>query len=235
MLDSKTYLANAASNGYPYIPEQNCYIYISHLDEEHQVWLLPSTPESINDTMQSSFQETNALGRSAPVYTYSNSGPRQVQINLQLHRDMMDLANLNKVVPIWDSKTDPQQNRYLDEMNKYQQALESDRDTTDQLIRALQSIALPKYNLDNLAVEPPLVAVRLSKEVFIKGVVSGSIGVEYSLPILSNGKYAQVKITFTVSEVDPYDATTVFTNGSFRGVMQTIGSRMGLDADGGTT
>ncbi|MBO7078476.1 MAG: hypothetical protein J6W64_01540 [Bacilli bacterium] len=45
--------------------------------------------------MGSNFVPTNALGRTAPVYTYSNSGPRSVQIDLQLHRDMMDDVNMN--------------------------------------------------------------------------------------------------------------------------------------------
>ena len=43
--------------------------------------------------MGSTFGEPTALGRTAPVYTYSRSGPRQVQINLALHRDMMDDVN----------------------------------------------------------------------------------------------------------------------------------------------
>jgi hypothetical protein len=102
-------------------------------------------------------------------------------------------------------------------------------DYVDNLIKALQAIAVPRYNLSNKAVEPPLVALRLSQEVFIKGVVTSAIGLEYKLPILSNGKYAQVSLSFTVSEVDPYDATTVFQNGSFRGVVRTLKDRMGLN------
>jgi hypothetical protein len=104
-------------------------------------------------------------------------------------------------------------------------------DYIDNLIKALQSITLPKYNVSNKAVEPPLVALRLSNEVFIKGVVNGAIGLEYKLPILSNGKYAQVSLQLTISEVDPYDATTVYQNGSFRGVVKTLKSGMGMNVD----
>jgi hypothetical protein len=182
------------------------YLYISHLDEDFQFWQLPCTPETINDSMASTFNETSALGRSAPVFTYSKSGPRTVQISLKFHRDMMDALNAgtsNVVVKLGD-------------------------DYVDTLIKALQAIALPRYNLSNKAVEPPLVALRLSQEVFIKGVVTSAIGIEYALPILSNGKYAQVSISFTVSEVDPYDATTVFQNGSFRGVVKTLKSGMNI-------
>ena len=200
---------------------QDCYCYISHLDTEHQVWYLPNTPETISDSMSSTFADTNALGRSAPVFTYSNSGPRTVQVNLQLHRDMMDMLNahVDNTKKADGTPTD----REI--------ALQQGRDTVDELIRALQSISVPKYNLDNRAVEPPLVAFRFGREVFIKGIVSGAIGVEYNLPILYNGKYAQVKISFTVTEVDPYDATTIFANGSFRGLLSQVSEKMGISEE----
>lgn len=182
------------------------YLYISHLDEDFKFWQLPCTPETISDSMASTFNETSALGRSAPVFTYSKSGPRTVQISLKFHRDMMDALN----VGVSNSE------------------LKLGDDYVDNLIKALQSIAVPKYNLSNKAVEPPLVALRLSREVFIKGVVTSAIGLEYALPILSNGKYAQVNVSFTVSEVDPYDATTVFQNGSFRGVVKTLKDGMNI-------
>lgn len=150
--------------------------------------------------MQSTFNETNALGRSAPVYTFSNAGPRTVQLEMQLHRDMMDDANVGV------------SNVRLQDGDDY----------IDSLIRALQSIAVPKYNLTNKAVEPPLVAVRLGKQIFIKGVVTSGVGVTYAKPILSNDKYAQISLSITISEVDPYDATTVYQNGSFRGEVRTL-------------
>jgi hypothetical protein len=186
------------------LPEN--YLYISHLDEEFQFWQLPCTPETISDSMASTFNETSALGRSAPVFTYSKSGPRTVQVSLKFHRDMMDALNAGTS----------------------NVALKLGEDYVDSLIKALQAIAVPKYNLSNKAVEPPLVAMRLSQEVFIKGVVTSAIGLEYALPILSNGKYAQVSVSFTVSEVDPYDATTVFQNGSFRGVVKTLKTGMNI-------
>ena len=183
------------------------YLYISHLDEDFKFWRLPCCPDTISDSMASTFAETSALGRSAPVFTYSKSGPRTVQVSLKLHRDIMDDMNIG----VSNSQ------------------LVSGEDYVDNLIKALQSIVVPKYNLDNKAVEPPLVALRLSDEVFIKGVVNGNIGLTYALPILSNGKYAQVSLQLSISEVDPYDATTVFKNGSFRGVVQTLKKDMHIE------
>ena len=174
------------------LPEN--YLYISHLDEEFQFWQLPCTPETISDSMASTFNETSALGRSAPVFTYSKSGPRTVQVSLKFHRDMMDALNAGTS----------------------NVALKLGEDYVDSLIKALQAIAVPKYNLSNKAVEPPLVALRLSNEIFIKGIVNNTVGVTYALPLIpttAGSKYAQVTISLTITEVDPYDAETVVNQG----------------------
>jgi hypothetical protein len=102
-------------------------------------------------------------------------------------------------------------------------------DKAESFIHALHAIAVPKYSLTNKAIEPPLVAIRLGREVFIKGVVTSSIGLTYKKPILVNEKYAVIAVSFTVSEVDPYDATSVFKNGGFRGVVQSLKKGMNLE------
>ena len=177
----------------------DCYIYISHLDlpEEAKYWQLPGYPDEVTDSMQSEFAANTALGRSAPVYTFSNAGPRTIQINLNFHRDMFEEMPSN-VTP------------------------RDGEDKAESFIHALQAIAVPKYNLSNKAIEPPLVAIRLGREIFIKGVVTSGISVTFGKPILVNEKYATMKVSFTVSEVDPYDSTTVFQNGSFRGLTATL-------------
>lgn len=177
----------------------DCYLYISHLDlpEESKYWQLPGYPDEVTDNMPSEFAASTALGRSAPVYTFSNAGPRSIQISLNFHRDMFEEMPTN-VTP------------------------RDGEDKAESFIHALQAIAVPKYNLSNKAIEPPLVAVRLGREVFIKGVVTSGINVTFGKPILVNEKYATMKISFTISEVDPYDASTVFQNGSFRGLTATM-------------
>ena len=188
----------------------DCYLYISHLDEDYQYWMLPGYPDEISDNLASSFAENTALGRSAPVYTYSNSGPRTVSISLSFHRDMF---------------VDLQETHFY--KGKFEAGIFSDADDcVEKFIHALQAIAVPKYNLSNKAIEPPLVAIRFGREVFIKGIVTGGVKVSYKKPILVNEKYAAIQVDFTVSEVDPYDSTTIFTNGSFRGLTQTMRSNM---------
>ena len=183
----------------------DCYIYISHLDvpEEAKYWQLPGYPEEVTDQLQSNFATNTALGRSAPVFTFSSSGPRTIAITLSFHRDMFEEMPTN-VTP------------------------RDGEDKAESFIHAIQAIAVPKYNLSNKAIEPPIVAIRLGREVFIKGIVSGGVSVTYGKPILVNEKYATMKISFTVSEVDPYDSTTVFQNGSFRGLTATL--RQGMHA-----
>lgn len=179
----------------------NNYIYLYHTEE---FLILPLFPEQITDTMQSTFGQTNALSRSAPVFSYSNSGPRSVQISLNLHRDMLDGVNLNV------------SNMKIDNLND---------DYVDTLIKKLQSIALPRYLAGSKAVVPPMVAVRFGDEIFIKGVVSGGVSVTYNKPIIivndNESKYAQVSISFNVTEVDPYDADSVSRLGGFRGLTRT--------------
>lgn len=192
------------------------YIYISHLDADPddptkppRFWRLPCYPDSVTDTMESTFRESSALGRSAPVVTFSQAGPRTVTIDMKLHRELMDDVNENF------------SNSYLD--------IQSGEDYVDNLIKALQSIAVPKYNLNNKFVEPPLIAVRLGDEIFIKGVLNSAIGLTYEKPIMYNNKYAQVGLSLNIKEIDPYDATTVYKNGSFRGMVSTLKRGMGFE------
>jgi len=173
------------------------FIYLYHTDE----WLLlPEYPDSVQDKMLSTFSSTNALSRTAPVFSYTNSGPRDVQIQLQLHRDILDGINLD--------------NSNFD--------LDPDEDYVDALIRKLQAIALPKFNATNKAVVPPLIALKLGNDIFIKGVVNNGVSIEYQKPILDNDKYANVVLNFTVYEIEPYDAESVGIEGSFRGITRTF-------------
>lgn len=174
------------------------YIYLYHTDK---FIIIPEYPESITDNMGSTFNQTTALSRSAPVFTYANSGPRSVTFNLELHRDMVNDLNIT-----------------AGNTNLKSNVISQTDDYVDTLIKELQSIALPRYNVNNRAVIPPRVAVRFGNELFISGVVTSTISCVYNKPILSNGKYAKVSIGFTVSEYDPYDATLVSQLGSFRGI-----------------
>lgn len=150
--------------------------------------------------MSSNFSSTNALGRTAPVFSYINSGPRTVSFQFMLHREMLDGINIG------NSNIDP----------------ELSSDYVDALIDRLQAVALPKYSPKDKSIEPPMVAVKVGDTLFIKGVVTSGISVGYQKPILSNNKYALVTVGFTVSEVDPYDADSVMELGSFRGLTRTL-------------
>lgn len=181
------------------------YVYLYHVPGDNdqglgQFVIIPTFPDQYSDTLGSTFAQQDILARSAPIFSYSHSGPRSIQINISLHRDMMQqlnygISNLN--VQLGD-------------------------DYVDTLIAKLQAIALPKYDYGNKMVNPPMVAVRFGNEFFIKGVVQGGITVTGQLPLLQNGKYAQMGINFNVVEVDPYDAETVVNQGQMRGLSTTL-------------
>ena len=169
------------------------YIYMYHLQ---QYIVLPSFADSITDTMQVEFVQSTPLGRSAPIYSYKNSGPRSVQVSLDLHRDLMTELNKN----ISDAKV----------------ALGDDY--VDTLIKDLQAIVLPSYDGSTKAINPPIIALRMGEDIFIKGVISGSLNITYYYPILDNGKYSHIGIGFNIVEIDPYDASLVRKTGSYRNV-----------------
>lgn len=180
------------------------YIYLYHTDT---LIVLPLFPESIQDSMVTTYSKTTPMLRSAPIISYTNSGPRSFTVTLPLHRDMMNLVNIEST-----------------SMFKHMLDVLSDDDYVDVMVKQLQSAALPRYASAEKMVNPPLVAVRFGNSLFCKGVVDGGITTEHSGPILNNNKYALVTVSFTIVEVDPYDADTVAIEGGFRGLRTTLES-----------
>ena len=182
------------------------YIYIYQLDK---YVILPTYPDNVRDSLGSQFATTNILARTAPIYSYSYSGPRTVTFQFPLHRDLM--SEVNKA-----------NSRFLD-------SEELSDDYVDTLVRYLQAMALPTYGAKDKAskiVNPPQVAVRLGNSVFIKGVITSPIDVARSGPISRDRKYQEVNISFTVSEVEPQDAETIAKWGSFRGLESVLTRNM---------
>lgn len=202
---TKTY----ATNHNYLLPDPECYIFLHHVKNvkgtNGVLILLPSYADDINDSISVSFAQSTPLSRSAPIYSYQNSGPRSIQVHFDLHRDMMWQLNYQ------------QSNMPL--------SSESGDDYVDVMAREIQAAALPSYSATGKMVNPPLVSLRLGNDIFIKGVVSGSVGVRYSYPILSNKKYAGVGIDFSIVEVTPYSADDVISQGSFRGLSMTLGDK----------
>ena len=184
--------------------EQSAYVYIYHLPSDVQgegtLIYIPQWPDQVNDSINSNFNETNALSRTAPVFSYINSGPRTISVSLQLHRDMMDEVNFKHC------------NVKPDDGDDY----------VDMFIKKLMAVALPNYHTASKEVEPPMVAVKFGDQIFIKGVVNGGVSVEYNKPLLTDNKYSLVNIGFSVSEIDPQDAISISKVGSFRNITRTF-------------
>ena len=184
------------------------YIYLYHVSnqsgKEGTVIVLPSYADSVTDTLAVNYNTETPLARSAPIYSYQSSGPRTVQVSFSLHRDMMKQINFQTS----------------------NASVTLDEDYVDLFIKYIQAAALPAYSTASKMVNPPVVALRLGNDIFIKGVINGSVGITYNYPILSNGKYALVSVSFSITEIDPYDAKTVMTTGSFRGLSTSLERRI---------
>ena len=224
----------------PYFNSIDNYIYLHHTDV---LLVIPVFPETITDTIGTNYASTPIMGRSAPIYTYSGSGPRSVDISLKLHRDLMNQVNTDITRPLLS-------NYSLNKKYQDLQTLLNRNDYMEILINQLQSSALPSYVVAQKMVNPPLVSIRIGDEIFCKGVIDGGVNVAYSGPIIANsiydpvtgvelreldaqgrmtsqrrvgkGKYALVDIQFKVTEVDPYDAATVAELGGLRGLNRTL-------------
>lgn len=178
------------------------YIYLYHTDT---LIIIPAySADAINDSMQVKFADSTPLARSAPIWSYSGSGPRSLTVAFKLHRDMMTQINIQ------NTKAN----------------VELNDDYVDLMIKQVQAAALPAYAASKKMVNPPIVALRLGEDIFIKGIISGAVSVSYEPPILTNGKYANVMIGFSINEIDPYDAESVMKYGSFRGLSTSLERRV---------
>lgn len=177
------------------------YIYLYHTKT---FIILPSWPENLQESTGVTFASNTPMLRTAPIYSYSYSGPRSITVQMLLHRDLMTNINL--------------ENTSLQ--------LPVGMDYVDLLTKQIQAVALPSYDSAAKLVDPPIVAVRFGDEIYIKGVVIGSVTLGRNLPIIEDAagqsKYAQVSVGFTVYEITPYDAQSVMQTGSFRGLDTTL-------------
>lgn len=178
------------------------YVYLYHTDT---LIVLPVYPESISDAMQTTFQSAHPLSRSAPIFSYTSSGPRSLTLTLPLHRDMMNDVNVST-------------SRFLTIVPELLR-----EDYVDIMINQLQSAALPRYAASEKMINPPIVAVKIGQSIFCKGVVQSGVTVTHSGPILRDSdKYAMAEVSFTINEVDPYDADVVALEGGYRGIRTTL-------------
>lgn len=176
------------------------YIYLYHVGK---FIVLPSYPDTIQDSMPVTYTSSAPLGRSAPIYSYSGSGPRTIQFSFTLHRDLMKQLNYGvSNIQVADMGLNDD---YVDTMIKY-----------------LQAMVVPSYEDSNKMINPPIIALKFGTDIFIKGIINGSVGLTYKPPILSNGKYAIVDVSFGITEVDPFDAKEILQVGSYRGISTSL-------------
>lgn len=187
------------------IPEEN-YVYFHHTNTKI---IIPVDPDAISDSMGASFAQNTPLSRSAPIFSYQNSGPRTVSVNFTLHRDIC---------------------------NEYNNL---GYDCVDALIMNLDQMVLPDYNSAGKIVNPPVVSLKLRDDIFIKGIVNQCSHtfqlpiIEY----FGKNKYAVVGINFGITEVTPYSASILPNIGQYRngsGWTASSGVQSGFVASAGS-
>ena len=157
------------------IPTDN-YIIFHHTGKS---FIIPVDPDSVADSMSASFAQNDPLSRSAPIYSYQNSGPRNVQVSFTLHRDLCKEFNPNS------------------------------EDAVEELVNNLEGMVLPDYNSASKVVNPPIVSLKIRDEIFITGIVQNvgkSFNLPL-LNYNGNYKYAIVNLNFSVAEIQPYSAS----------------------------
>lgn len=188
------------------------YIYIYHLG---LLFNLPTLPESLQDSLPISFSSDPVLARTAPQITYSSAGPRTLQVNLKMHRQMFCIENDLITVSEGVSSmiyTDPSTGKDINVDPK---------DAMDYFIDAMTTLSLPKFTESSRAITPPSLLIRFGNESCISGVPSNFTKTATG-PWLKNGKLADVTISFTVTETDPFSASYTAKNGTLRVLSNTL-------------
>ena len=176
---------NSLSNA---VPSDN-FIYFHHTGDEI---VIPVDPDAITDSMSAGWASSTPLSRSAPIYSYQNSGPRSVQASFTLHRDLMKQFNPN------------------------------DSDAVASLIRCLEECVLPTYKEAGKIVNPPIVSLKIRNQIYIKGVVTNvGKNYQLPIINYGNNKsnkflYAVVNVNFNIQEITPISASIVRNKGSYR-------------------
>lgn len=190
----------------------SAYIYIYHLG---LTFNLPVVPDTLNDTLPTQFEQTPVLARSAPQMTFTSAGPRSIQIQLSFPRQLFAVENPQLGV-LTESKKVKMPDVVTGQLVEYPAY-----DATDVLINALQSLSLPRYTDTAKSIVPPSLFIRFGNEIAIRGVPS-NVQKSSSGVWLKSGKQSDIKISFMVTEVEPYSAQYVAQNGGLRGLSTTL-------------
>lgn len=175
------------------------FIYFHHLDK---ACLLPQYPESISDATSVTWTSTSLLQSSAPIQTWSNSGPRTVSFEFDLHREMLADVNLAGESLLGKDLISEEPETLLED-----------------LVYTIEAAALPRYTLVTRLVNPPVVSVCIGKQIYIKGVVNSGVTHTFKGAIRDE-KYNEITLSFSVTEITPYDAESIQRLGKFRGQTQ---------------
>ena len=162
---------------------------------------LPLTPGQVSVSNTANYAQQTILSRSAPVYSYVASGPRQLNVTLKVHREMMD---------------DMDYSSYSINSTDYKSlsTVKEERGSLEVLTECLELAVVPTYT-DSTIVIPPKVTLKI-ENIKVTGVVR-SVQTVYELPVV-DGRYQVVSQTLSIDEIDPYDSASILRLGGYRGL-----------------
>lgn len=172
------------------------FLYLHHLDL--LVWI-PTYAEEMDMTQRTSYTQSKPLGAPNDIYSFGGSGPRTIQRQIFIDRDLMSVLGGKGLV--------------------------GEGDPIETLIRAMEATCVAKYEDARRMINPPLVTYKEANELTITGVVVGTVNIKaYGGWI--DGRKRCYSMNLNISEIEQYDASTIMEIGQYRGLNNTLIRRM---------
>lgn len=144
---------------------------------------IPGYPQQVSDSMSATYQNVEILARSAPIYSWARSGPRTLTFQLSVHKDMDWEGSGYDLTKVGD---------------------------ISELMEEYQALTLPNYE-DAYRVEAPKLTIRIGNSIRITGIPQ-EISFTAALPLDPYGSYMAGTFSFTINEINPYEAKEVVTS-----------------------
>lgn len=157
------------------------FIYLYHTGE---LFNIPVTPDNLANTYQTKFSLEEIMNRTAPKASYSGSGPRTLQVNLNIHSQLYALDNPDKP------------------------------SLTKDLVKALVASSYPEFDETTQKITPPRVLMKFGEACTIRGVITSGVTCSFSGPWLKDGTMAMANISFAITELDQVSASFIQEFGS---------------------
>lgn len=99
------YIINSTASKGDLDDKYSCYILLTpgiyHFDEqkteENTLFILPTYPDDVSDSVDAQWGTVAVLGRPVPVATFTGTGYRSVSFSFDIHREMLGQSNISTI------------------------------------------------------------------------------------------------------------------------------------------